>query len=182
MIIVITGNPGVGKHTVSESLAKELGYFVSDINKVALKSNTTEKSGDAYDVDTDRLQVDLKQVIKQDCIVVGHLAPYVLTKGQVDKVIVLRKNPYELIKVYSDRGYTQEKSNENIESEILGIVAGHAQDQFGDTMAQVDVSGKSTQDIIGKIRSILNHGENGDSVDWLSLVAQNNDLKKFFTY
>ncbi len=182
MIIVITGNPGVGKHTVSESLAKELGYSVIDINKIALKSNAAEKAKDAYDVDTDKLQVDLKQIIKYDCIVVGHLAPYVLTKGQVDKVIVLRKNPYELIKVYSDRKYAQEKSNENIESEILGVVAGHAQDQFGDAVVQVDVSGKATQDIIGKIWSILNHGENGDSVDWLSLVAQNNDLKKFFAY
>ena len=35
MSFVITGNPGVGKHTVAERLSKKIGYKIIDINKIA---------------------------------------------------------------------------------------------------------------------------------------------------
>ena len=34
-MLVLTGNPGVGKHTVAEDLAKTLDYEIVDINKEA---------------------------------------------------------------------------------------------------------------------------------------------------
>jgi len=48
------------------------------------------------------------------------LAPYVLDLQQVKIMIVLRRNPYDLITVYKDRNYTDEKSIENAGSEVLG--------------------------------------------------------------
>lgn len=181
LAIVITGNPGVGKHTVSEKLAKELGYMIVDINMIAIQSNAAEKSSEAYEVDTDKLKDTIKDILRKEHIVVGHLAPHVLTRDQVDKTIVLRRSPYELIKVYIDRGYSQEKSRENIESEILGVVASDAQENLGE-LVQVDVTGKTTKEVTRQIRSILSGEKKGDSVDWLSLVAKNDDLRKFFSY
>ena len=32
LVLVLTGNPGVGKHTVSKILAEILGYKIVDIN------------------------------------------------------------------------------------------------------------------------------------------------------
>ena len=35
MSIVITGNPGVGKHTVTKKISEKLGFPIIDINIVA---------------------------------------------------------------------------------------------------------------------------------------------------
>jgi adenylate kinase len=106
MSLVITGNPGVGKHTVSKILAKKLNYKILDINKIALKSVNVKKSSGAVDIDTRKLKSVIKKILTKKSLVVGHLAPYVLTKSQVKAVIVLRKNPYNLISVYKKRKYT----------------------------------------------------------------------------
>ena len=103
MALIITGNPGVGKHTVAKSVAKILNFQIMDINKIALDSGVYEKSDGTYDVDVKKLQKIIKNKIKTNSIVVGHLAPYVVTKNQVKKAIILRKNPYKLISVYKKR-------------------------------------------------------------------------------
>ena len=43
MSLVITGNPGVGKHTISKHVAKDLKYEIIDINKIALKTGLYNK-------------------------------------------------------------------------------------------------------------------------------------------
>ena len=37
-MLILTGSPGVGKHTVSEELAKILDYEIVDVNKEAIKA------------------------------------------------------------------------------------------------------------------------------------------------
>ena len=80
MSLVITGNPGVGKHTIAKKLAKEMNYEILDINKIALESEVFEKNDGVIDVDVDKLKKILKNKISKKTIVVGHLAPYVLSK------------------------------------------------------------------------------------------------------
>ena len=46
-------------------------------------------------------------------------------------MIILRKNPYKLEKVYEARRYSKEKIKENLGSEILGIIAHDAISEFG---------------------------------------------------
>src|SRR3970282_1364660 len=43
MAIIITGNPGVGKHTVAKSIGKILKYKILDINQIALESGIYKK-------------------------------------------------------------------------------------------------------------------------------------------
>ena len=100
MSLIITGNPGVGKHTIAKSLAKVLGYEIFDITKIALESKIYEKTSETNDVDIIKLKKILKKKISKKSIIVGHLAPYALTKSQVSKVIILRKSPYKLSNNY----------------------------------------------------------------------------------
>src|SRR3990172_3024529 len=44
MAIIITGNPGVGKHTVAKSIGKILKYQILDINQIALEYGIYEKN------------------------------------------------------------------------------------------------------------------------------------------
>jgi adenylate kinase len=183
MTIVITGNPGVGKHTITKSVAKILNYEILDINKIALESGICEKNAESADVDVKKLQNILKNKIKEKSVVVGHLAPYVLTKKQVKKVIILRKNPYKLISIYKKRGYSAKKIAENLGSEILGVIAHDCMKKFGKNKShQLDTTSKSVSQITKIIiKSIEGKFEN-DKVDWLSLITKKNDLKKFFSY
>lgn len=141
-IMIITGTPGVGKHTVAKAITQMTNDWqhIIDINESAYRAglldeytdcnnNNNKQNNDKHnksiEVDTDKLAHIIKQNIKvpKNYIIVGHLAPYVIQA--TDNVIfaaVLRRNPYDLIKVYKKRGYTHSKSRENAGAEILGII------------------------------------------------------------
>ena len=182
MSIVITGNPGVGKHTIANEIAKRLELQIVDINNIAKDSGLFERNEDTNDVDTAELKKVISNKISKSTLVVGHLAPYVLSSEQIKKMIVLRRNPYDLISVYKKREYSNEKIRENTGSEILGIIAHDAINQFGVKAFQVDVSTKSVLEVTNKVMSIINGEDSSEDVDWLDLVAKHDDLKKFFAY
>jgi len=180
MSIVITGNPGVGKHTISEEIAEKLELSILDINSIAKDAGLFEKNKDTYDVDTVKLEKILEQKISEKKIIVGHLAPYVLDKNKVKIVIVLRRDPYDLISVYKERRYTDEKSKENLGSEVLGIIAHDTISKFQEKAFQINTSGKSIREVVEKVMTLISSNEGNEEVDWLDLITKKNDLKKFF--
>jgi adenylate kinase len=181
--IVITGNPGVGKHTIAKKLGAELGFAIIDLNQIAITKGIFEKKGSTLDVDVNKLSRVVKKMIKRNTIVVGHLAPYVIPRRQVKFALVLRKSPYKLISVYKKRKYTKKKAFENLGSEILGVVAYDAVARFGPSKVyQLDATRLSTKKATSKIKSIFKKRFAGDRVDWLGLVTKNGDLAKFFLH
>lgn len=180
MSIVITGNPGVGKHTITNEVIKKLELQIIDINKIVKNSELFEKDQDGIDVDITILREILKKESFTGKIVVGHLAPYVLDETQIKIVIILRRSPYDLIQVYKQRKYTDEKCNENLGSEILGVIAHDTIERFGQKAFQIDTSDKDISNTIKKVLDIISNNGSSDKVDWLGLVTENNDLEKFF--
>ena len=100
----------MGKHTITQEIAKRLGLTIIDINNIARDAGLFEKNDDTYDVGHTKLGKILRQKISEKSVIVGHLAPYVLDKNQVEIMIVLRRNPYELISVYKEREYSDKKA------------------------------------------------------------------------
>ena len=180
MSIVITGNPGVGKHTIAKEIVETLELNILDINKIAKDEGLFEKNHDTNDIDTKKLEKVFSTKDLENNIIVGHLAPYVLDVQQVKIMIVLRRNPYDLITVYKDRNYTDEKSIENAGSEVLGIIAHDAKSKFQYKVFQVNSSEKTIKDTVENVMSIISSNKGNEEVDWLDLVTKNNDLKKFF--
>jgi len=180
LVLVLTGNPGVGKHTVSKKLAKILGYEIVDVNKEAVKVGMSEQN-DSIDVDVEKTQRILKEKITDKSLIVGHLAPFVVSKELVSMAIVLRKNPYELIQIYEKRNYSNKKKNDNLGSEILGVVAYDSIEKFcEDKTFQINTTSLTVEEVTKKIESIINGTSKGDTVDWLTEVTRKNDLRKFF--
>ena len=60
MSIVITGNPGVGKHTIGKKLSQKLELEIIDINEIAKNSGLFEQNDESNDVDTEKLQEERK--------------------------------------------------------------------------------------------------------------------------
>ena len=182
MSIVITGNPGVGKHTITKKISEKLNFPIIDINIVAKDLELFEKNENTNDVDTKKLAKILEKRKINDTIVVGHLAPYVLEKNQVKIIIILRRNPYDLELVYKERNYLESKIKENTGSEVLGIIMHDTIEKFEEKAFQIDVSKKNIQQVVEKVLEIISNKEGNEEVDWLNLVTKNNDLEKFFTH
>ena len=179
-MLVLTGNPGVGKHTVSKILAKTLGYKIVDINKECVKVGTSNQN-DSIDVDVEKTKKLLEEKISDKSLIVGHLAPFVVSKERVSAAIVLRKDPYELIQIYEQRNYSDSKKNDNLGSEILGVIAYDSIEKFGeDKTFQVNTTALTVDEVTKKIENVINGTSKGDTIDWLTEIARKNDLGKFF--
>lgn len=185
--LVITGNPGVGKHTSAKIIAEKLDAEIIDINRVAIDSNAiSKKTEKGLDVDTRKLSRLLAKALaaKNDLVIIGHLAPYVLKPAGIDMAAVLRRSPYELEKTFEKRGYTKEKGRENMASEILGVSLYDSLKAFGKRkVAEFDTTSKTPEQTADEIISVLQKkSPKKTGIDWLAMVSEKGDMQKFFEY
>lgn len=184
--MVITGNPGVGKHTCAKIIAESTGSEIIDINKIAFANDAiTKKTKYGLDVDVKKLGRLLVRLLegKNDKIVVGHLAPYVLKPPGISMVAVLRMSPYELGKTLENRGYSHGKVKENLASEILGVSFYDSIKTFGKRkVVEFDATDKTPTQTANEIMCALRKKPKAPAVDWLAMVSEKDDMKRFFEY
>ncbi len=188
--MVITGNPGVGKHTSAKIIAERINSEIIDINEVAIDNNATGKKNDlGLDVDVKRLVRLLEKLLKakRDFVIVGHLAPYVLKPADISLVAVLRRSPYELEKTLKKRGYSVNKVRENVASEILGTSLYDSLKTFGKRkVAEFDTTNKTPKETVDEILDVLQKKPKSKSkligIDWLNFVSEKGDMRRFFKY
>lgn len=196
-IMVITGTPGVGKHTVAGAISDAPGqeWSVTDTSGTARRAGLYDVN---YDEDGDTTDIDggaLARAIRSETeahrnhIVVGHLAPYAVPRDDVVLAVVLRRDPYDLINVYADRGYAERKARENAGAEMLGIIE---HDTFAASYVrttQFDTTNKEAAEVAGAILEVLSAiypgGDYGQdpgpipeeydmrqgSIDWMGMTA-----------
>ena len=178
----------MGKHTSGKIVAEKLGAELVDINKVAIDNTVAARKTDhGLDIDVKKLSrlIDKILISDRDLILVGHLAPYVIKPAGVGMVAVLRRSPYALEKTLEDRGYTFSKVRENVSSEILGVSLYDAIESFGKRkIAEFDTTDKRPEDTGGEIMETVKKKlpRRTGIVDWLSLVAEKDDIHRFFDY
>ena len=189
MKIILSGTPGVGKHTIATILSSLFDKVpIVDINKIILSENLLiSPHRKNHDVDIqksfDFLTLMLSKKAYQDSIIVGHLAPYVIDPLLVDLVVTLRRSPYELRKIYEDRSYSQTKISDNMVAEILGIIS-------YDALKNFEFSKLSELEIATSILPSLSAQKIVDmyadrkqrvfgNIDWLPLIQNDPDMLKF---
>jgi len=171
-MLVLTGNPGVGKHTTASEIMKQnTMYEIIDINNLAIELGLTEKAKETLEVYVAELKIKMKQKVSKNSLIIGHLAPYVLDESDVDVAIVLRKNPMDLIKVFKNRGYSKEKIKSNTAAEFIGVTLNDSITSFGEEKTfQIDTTNKTPEQVTSIIDKIVNGKNKGDVVDWFHLV------------
>ena len=189
--LVITGNPGVGKHTCAKYVVEKIGSGnIVDINKLAISHNaiSDKDSQHGLEVNTKKLAKLLASRLKESrslMIIVGHLAPYVLDPTDIDIVTVLRRSPYDLIRTFEKRSYPLDKIRENVASEIIGVSLYDSIQNFGEEkIAELDTTAKRPEDIAMQVVLLLKRKSTKKigTVDWLSLVNKKGDLRKLLEY
>lgn len=155
--LLITGSPAVGKSTLCEQVLSLLSEFVpptngsmtassTDPDFVHLQINDLVKRHGLYEsrdtqldtlvVDDDKLLDHLTHLLS-DGEKGGYLIDWhscdLFPRKWIDLVIVLRcENTTVLYDRLVNRGYSKEKLDMNLDTEIFGVVAEEALDAFGD--------------------------------------------------
>ena len=187
MKIVITGNPGTGKHTSAKLVARRLKAEIVDINKLAIENEAiAEKTAKGLEVDMKKLGRLLAGILKKkgNFVIVGHLAPYVLKTAGIDMVAVLRHSPARLEQTLQERGYIREKVNENVSAEILGISLYDSIKAFGKSkVAEFDTTGKEPEQTADDIVATAQKKKprRAGAVDWLAVISEE-EVQRFFDY
>ncbi len=188
-VILVTGTPCVGKTSVAHLLAPKLDAFYVNLTELALHENlisgNDEERGSII-VDENRMRRKIRQIVencdKSEVIVDGHYAVGVVPKELITHVFVLRRDPVELRKLMEQCGFSGRKLWENLASEILDVCLCEALNvcENGE-VCELDVSGKSVEEIVDEILDILNGSKERrvGVVDWLGKLESEGLLEEF---
>lgn len=160
MRIVLTGTPGTGKTSVAEELDYETIHLTEFLDE---KDIGTKKDGER-EVDTEEVVEALEEAIdvEKDVLVEGHLTHHL----PADYCIVLRCRPDELRERLSERDYSDEKIEENVEAEVLDIILSEAAGQQ-DKIIEIDTTERDAEDVAEEVVRRIREDDMGyGDVDW----------------
>ncbi len=175
-VIVIAGVPGVGKSTVADAVAERLEYPVIGVSELAVKEGALlgrDEERDTDIVDLPRLKEKITEVISATegpIIVEGHYAYDVVPSDLVSHALVLRRAPWVLKEELRERGYSEEKTRENVEAELLDVPLVEAIEALGsDLVCEADTTSRTPEETVDEVLGILEGSIpcRRNLVDWL---------------
>lgn len=182
MRILVTGTPGTGKTTISLALSKKLGVPYINLNELILASGQVSwnQLSNTFDVlDPEKVSAMLnEEVRKRSGCICETLAIELLDSSIIDKVIILRRDPYLLWNELQKRGWPSSKVASNVLSELLNVISYAARDLFDGKVIEIDTSKSSPDECIDTIIRALNGEAIDNEIDWLSRL-DNDKLMDF---
>lgn len=132
--ILITGTPGTGKTSLAAQVASILTDYehveVSDLIKAKHLHEGWDEEHEAYICDEDKVCDELEEVLaKGACVVDFHSCDF-FPERWFDLIVVLRADNGVLFDRLAARGYSAQKIEENVEAEIMQVVADEARGAY----------------------------------------------------
>lgn len=153
MIIAITGTPAAGKTAVSERLSSILGWRLIKLNELAEEKKLYCGHDDKRDcmiVDIEMIKRELSRIEEPNLIIESHYSHEIPS----DAVFVLRVNPRELRERGWKKGWKKEKTEENVQAEIMEICLNEARD-LNRNVKEVDTTGRSPDTVAEEIAKAI---------------------------
>jgi len=165
VIIAITGTPGTGKTATAKRLARLLNFNCVGLNKLIKQKklySSFDKKRKSYVVDVKKFN---KLKIKDDSIVDSHLSHFLKS---VNVIFVLRCAPSALEKRLAKKKWNKDKIQENVEAELIGIVASEAR-QMHKKVYDIDTTRKNPSAVALLIAKVVKGSVkgNGKIIDWI---------------
>ncbi|HEY4673220.1 MAG TPA: AAA family ATPase [Nitrososphaerales archaeon] len=183
-VIAITGTPATGKKTIGKLVAKKLGYEFLEINTVAKKLGADiGRKGGEMEVETSIIYKKLPRLLEgKKTILVGHLLPHCIPDSSIDYAAVLRCSPQELVKRYTERGYSRNKVKANVVVEAIDLCLSETLIAFKKSkIAEIDTTGrdakKVAEEVIEKFKNPKKRSFGG--INWLHLMAEDSKMRKY---
>jgi adenylate kinase len=164
MIIAISGTPGTGKTSVAENLE----YPVIGITEFAEENQIGEMADGEREIDTEELVTELEKEAEkyEDLVIEGHLAHHF----PADYCIILRCRPDVLRERLSERSYSDQKIEENVEAEAMDLILSEAV-PVQEKIIEADTTERNSKDVADEIRERIENGETGyGEVDWTEFL------------
>lgn len=160
MKIGVTGTPGTGKSTVSGKLNGKIVDIRDFLEENSL--GEVNQNGE-IEVDIDELRENIPEEPEGTNLVLeGHMAHFL----DLDYCIILRCRPDILRERLERRDYSEEKIDENIESEKMDLILSQAY-QSQDKIFEVDTTDKCIEEVAEEVSNALeNKEERYGVVDW----------------
>ena len=177
----LTGSPGTGKKTLAPLIAAKLQVPFYDLNVLAKTYGLINRKAEA-DVDASELGSRVAAEVKGPCLLFGHLLPYAFRRGTFSRVVVLRCDPGVLRRRLSGRGYSESKISENLEAELIGVIAADATRSFGrGRVSEVDATSAPPRRTAARAARFLGGKEPAEApIDWLTSYGSATRLRTLF--
>ncbi len=170
--IAVTGTPGVGK-TALCSISNWQSQSVMELAKQHGCLEPIDASDGAAPVDVEKLSLILLEKWKQleyPLLIDGHLSHHL----PIDATVLLRCHPEVLQNRLENRNYSEEKINQNIESELLGSIAGECFQNSDIPCLEIDSTDIDTTEIFQRLKDWLADGFKPSRpdvpVDWIAII------------
>ena len=138
---------------MGEALAKH-GWSVYEVNRLAQEKGLLgrrDRRRATREVDISALDMAIAEDEGlKDAILVGHLSHHLT----VDLIVVLRCRPSVLATRLGERGYSEDKVNENVEAEALDVILIEAV-ETGKQVLEVDTTNKGVPEVVVAMEEIL---------------------------
>ncbi len=175
-VFIVTGTPGTGKTTVSTILSERLGARHIELSKFSIENGYViedDVERDTKVVDMEALDSAIREIIEKSSspvIVDGHYAHELVDEALVTRLLVLRKQPWDLKGVLEARHYSKDKVWENLEAEIMGVITGEALELFpGSKIFEIDTSNQTPGETADQINEIIEGGSASKPIiDWVA--------------
>lgn len=183
--ILIGGTPGTGKTMVAKVLGSRLSVDVIAIGELADKSgciSAQDKARNTGIIDEDCLVEAIMKLVEDKSerfVIEGHYIDLVPSSA-VQWVFILRTHPETLVGRLAGRGYKDEKVNENVEAEVLGVCQLDALDAFGEErVLEIDTSEMTPSDVASMIEQMISDEAAPTRIDWMVSLEKEGRLDEF---
>lgn len=176
--IGISGVPGTGKTSVAKKLSEYLNIPTVDLSEYAIRNRLIvayDPTTQSYIVDEEKLRGSVLSLYQSEgsLIIDSHYVE-ILPREIFEVVIILRRDPEELLNTLLLRGWSPGKVAENVEAELLSICTVNAIDELGEDMViEVNTSNQAIDIVVREVIDIL-FGDKptyyGHTIDWLSML------------
>ena len=170
--IAVTGTPGTGKTTLCVSS----GWDYQTVTELATSNGCiedTDPNDGAAPVDVDRLHNLLLESWEKSeghTLIDGHLSHHL----PVDAILILRCHPDTLRSRLQARDYSMEKTDENTESEFIGVIASECFANSGIPCIEMDGSTLDPEEIFNRLEAWIADGfkppRPNEPTDWIATI------------
>jgi adenylate kinase len=186
--IVVTGTPGVGKTTISESLARRINAGYLSLTQLVIGSRLDaelDHQRRTRVIDLDRTRGRLRKILRKSktVTIIDTHVPDVIPREYARKVIVLRCHPTILEARLRRKGWGVSKVRENVLAEILDSCYMVAAEYYGaKRTVQLNTSGTSVSKAVTQCEALLKKRLPGKPMmDWIAVLDREHVLERYMS-